>query len=92
MKNMIKFNTSSEDMKLIKQITDRIEDNNIDKMFVMMDLSAIDSNDCKIDFLKLLNFDDFDFYHDIIGIMTHIDRKTGKLTKNFVPRSKWKPL
>ncbi len=34
----------------------------------------------------LLAADDFNFAHDVFGIMRHIDRRTGRLDNHFVPR------
>lgn len=53
---------------------------------VVMDLDAVHSNGCPLDFDKLLAFDDFNFYHDIVGIAKHLDRDTGKLKNCFRPR------
>jgi hypothetical protein len=39
-----------------------------------------------LDFEKLFGFPDFDFAHDIYGIMNRVDRTTGKLTDCFLPR------
>lgn len=51
-----------------------------------MDLIATHANGCPLDFDKLLAFDDFNFQHDFWGIVSHIDRNTGKLKNNFLPR------
>jgi hypothetical protein len=55
-----------------------------------MDLVAVHVNDMKLDFKRLLEFDDFNFAHDITGIANCIDRETGKLTKHFIPRCRFK--
>lgn len=36
---------------------------------------------------QLLAFDDFNFNHDIFGIIRNLNRETGKLENYFVPRS-----
>lgn len=59
----------------------------IDSLSLEMDLSATHANGCPIDFGKLLAFDDFNFIHDVSGIMNKIDRTSGKLTDCFLPRS-----
>jgi hypothetical protein len=51
-----------------------------------MDLEAVNSNGCPLDFQSLLDFPNFDFGHDIYGIGKHIDRTTGKLQDCFLPR------
>lgn len=57
-----------------------------DKMDVQMDVTACHANGCPLDLKKLLDADDFNFAHDIFGINQHINRKTGKLERFFVPR------
>ena len=50
-----------------------------------MDISGCHlSNPLDLD--KLLDADDFNFMHDVLGIMKHIDRKTGELRDFFLPR------
>lgn len=54
------------------------------KMSFMMDLDSVPN----LDLDALLIAPDFDFAHDVCGIMRHMDRGTypGKLTGCFVPR------
>ena len=52
-----------------------------------MDIVATHANGCRLDLEKLLTFADPDFSHDVLGIRQHISRETGKITKNFRPRS-----
>jgi hypothetical protein len=51
-----------------------------------MDLIAVHANGCRLDFKKLLSFDDYSFLHDLDGIEKHLDRTTGHLQNCFVPR------
>ena len=52
---------------------------------VLMDLEYV--NDvCRLDFDKLLAFDDSDFLHDLRGIYLHFNRETKKLENCFDPR------
>jgi len=51
-----------------------------------LDLSACEMNGCPMDWQKLLDCGDFDFVHDVWGIHRHIDRNTGVLGGNFLPR------
>lgn len=51
-----------------------------------MDLDCVNSNDVKLDFDKLLGFDDFNFAHDVCGIARNLNRETGKLGNCFLPR------
>jgi hypothetical protein len=39
-----------------------------------------------LDLQRLLDADDFNFRHDILGIYTELDRSTGKLGDCFLPR------
>lgn len=55
------------------------------KMSIMMDISATHAT-CPLDLDKLIHGPKGDTFHDLIGIMNHLDRKTGKLTDGFVPR------
>ena len=58
----------------------------INLLDVEMDVTACHVNGCKLDLNGLLKADDFNFAHDISGIMSHIDRTTGKLEDHFLPR------
>jgi hypothetical protein len=54
---------------------------------IQMDLTAVHANGCPMDFKKLESFDDFNFMHDIVGIRDCLDRRSGKLLRNFSPRA-----
>jgi len=86
----VKWEATPEETKLIVKIVDKalihLKDHQIDRRELHMDLEAIHSNDCKMDFEKLLRAPLFDFVHDICGIRRHIDRDTGKLKDCFLPR------
>lgn len=57
----------------------------IDELSLHMDIAATHaSNPLRLDDLE--KADDFNFVHDIYGIMRHLDRNTGLLTDCFVPR------
>jgi len=51
-----------------------------------MDITATHANGNPLRLQDLLESDDFNFSHDIIGIARHLDRRTGKLIGFFVPR------
>lgn len=58
------------------------------RMAFIMDLCAADGvngND-PINLDALAQADDFNFLHDVTGIMRHLDRSTGQLTDHFSPR------
>ena len=56
------------------------------KLTLVMDIDACHSNGCPLKLEELLNASDFDFAHDVGGIITNINRETGKLENCFVPR------
>lgn len=88
----INFNTTKEEDVIISSIVDRavrlslIENEGENRSDLMMDLTATHCNGTPLDFEKFLRFDDFNFVHDIYGIMGNIDRTTGKLENCFLPR------
>lgn len=92
MKN-VKFDATTEELELIKLIavrynatrrTRKLEE--VDQTSLEMDIEAVHSNGCRLDLSRWLGSSDFHFIHDISGIMTNIDRNTGKLLNNFDPR------
>lgn len=86
---MINFNTSKEEMRAISQIVKRAsakKDIIKDALALDMDITATHKNGNPLKLNDLLKADEFNFWHDVIGIMNHIDRTTGKLTNCFVPR------
>ncbi|WP_293000010.1 hypothetical protein [Nevskia sp.] len=56
------------------------------RMDCHMDLTACHANGNPLDFARLVDADDFNFSHDVLGIRRHIDRNTGKLLDCFSPR------
>lgn len=85
----IEFNATREEIELIKNIVKRAISLGVETRVVdlQMDIDATHSNGTPLDFQKLIEFDDFNFLHDIYGIMSHIDRNTGELKNCFLPRS-----
>lgn len=51
-----------------------------------MDVVATHANGMPLRLGELRIADDFNFIHDIAGIRNCLDRQTGKLSNNFVPR------
>ena len=88
MDTKINFTTTSKEMNLIDKIVERASNADIvvDKLSLLMDITACHCNSIKLDLEKLLNFPDFDFYHDVFGIVNNIDRSAGKLNNFFTPR------
>ena len=57
----------------------------LDRASLHMDLSATHAK-CPLRLRELLDADDFNFAHDVFGIMRHMDRSTGELGDCFLPR------
>lgn len=58
----------------------------IDLLEIEMDITACHANGNPLRLRKLLVAKPFDFTHDVLGIRQHLDRNTGKLKDNFLPR------
>jgi hypothetical protein len=87
----MRFDISREDSETVWKIVDRAQAlltsmGNFNRMATAMDLTACHANGTPLDLLGILSADDFNFAHDVCGIMRHIDRTTGKLGDCFVPR------
>ena len=89
---MIKWDASKEDVRTIQKIAYRAGGmlvklgESFSTMDLQMDITAAHCNGNPLDLDKLLAFDDFNFAHDVFGIIDHIDRTTGKLKHCFLPR------
>lgn len=84
----INWTSTKEEKVLIGKIANRAIEMglNNDRLEVMMDITAVHLNDCKLDLKRLLDADDFNFAHDVNGIRGCVDVNTGKLTRGFLPR------
>lgn len=86
------FNASPQDWALINSIVARgIEMGSrhgvkVDYMTAAMDLMTLHCNGMPLKLLQLLMSDESDFARDFTGIGIHIDRATGRLKNDFVPR------
>lgn len=88
MTEAVKFQATPQEALLVANIVTRAvegEGYNLDPVTLEMDLVAAHANGCPLDFEKLLEFDAFNFAHDVLGISRHLDRSTGKLER-FLPR------
>jgi len=76
-----------EDFALISRIADRSIDmgDPRKKWCIVLDLGAVHET-IGLRLQDLLDADDNDFMHDILGIRMHLDRKTKQLTHCFLPR------
>lgn len=91
----VSFKISAADSELVDVIMYRylamrrglgIPTSKRDRIDIQMDIVACHANGNRLDLRRLLDADDFNFAHDVTGIMRHIDRTTGELTDFFVPR------
>lgn len=88
----IKFDASIEEIKYIRTIADRAfsagiysqKESSIHK--VMLDVTAVHCNGCRLDLAELARADAINFAHDVAGIRRHLDRETGQLLNQWTPR------
>lgn len=73
--------------KIIERVKIMVESGRCryDLLDLRMDLTATHFHN-PIDFERLSKADDFNFSHDVFGIRSYLDRRTGKLTDFFLPR------
>ena len=87
----MKWNASKKEMELIDKITKRAASlyglaDARSMMNINMDITATHLNGCPLKLKELLEADDFNFGHDIVGISNHINRETGEIGDCFLPR------
>jgi hypothetical protein len=63
-----------------------LEERGSSKMELSMDIHACHCNGNPLDLGGLLAADQFNFSHDIVGIIYHINRNDGSLSDCFMPR------
>ena len=89
---MLNWTSDATAMKVMAEICQRTthmaEDAGISypHLDAIMDLDACHSNGCPLKLQELLETDDGNFAHDVFGIRSHIDRRTGQLQDCFIPR------
>lgn len=87
----IRKKVTKRDAKLIDKVVDRVQrDVRMNALRRQtfdwhMDVLAVHAT-VGLDLQRLLDADDFNFRHDILGIYTELDRSTGKLGDCFLPR------
>lgn len=59
---------------------------NLDTVATAVDLTICHANGCPLDFAKLAAADEFGLSHDVYGIVNHLERDTGQLRGEFMPR------
>lgn len=72
----------------IDKIMKRLEgvDMDVDSLSIRMSLSAAKIYDPALNYEKLLSSKEFDFMHDIFGILNNACHNSGKLKGTFLPR------
>lgn len=80
--------SKKERIEKIVEIAKRAEERGLlafDRMSLIMDLQHTDEEfHLRLD--ELLNADNFNFAHDIVGIQNNFNRQTKKMDNLFVPR------
>jgi hypothetical protein len=84
----IDWNLPDEESNLIAKIADRAKKtkSDIDVMSLEMDLTATHKYICQLRLDDLFHSDDFNFKHDVYGIMNNLDRQNLVLRNYFFPR------
>lgn len=88
----VSFKVTVQENRIIRDIARRTVAQAIkaglhyDLMDAEMDVTAVHCNGCPLRLEALLEADDFNFTHDVFGILRHLDRTTGKLQNFFTPR------
>ena len=89
--NRVSFDVPEEVDSLIGKVVDRVKRQKPDDwsedglLQLRMSLTACHANGCPVDWARLLEADNFSFYHDVCGIQLYISKSTGQLTGNFRP-------
>lgn len=84
----LNFNLSEQDRLLVSRIADRAVRiwNNVDATSLSMDLTVVHNHIYKLRLAYLLAADDFNFAHDVAGIVNNLDRRTLTMRNCFLPR------
>jgi hypothetical protein len=88
----LSFATTDDDMDIIGAITLRAaalgkrRGGDPDPLFIARVITMAHASACRLDLQRLLDARNDDFAYDIINIMRHLDRATGKFRGGFHPR------
>jgi hypothetical protein len=88
----IRWDVTPQEFDLINKIVQRALDvghrmgRPLNRQNVTMDITAVHKNGNPLRLAGLLGAKEFDFTHDVFGILRHINRKTGQLENCFSPR------
>lgn len=85
---MVNWEATKEEYKLVEKIVAKAIQKypQLDTVNLEMDIMATHLNGCNLKLQEFLDAGDFNFAHDIFGIVEHMNRKTGKLENCFLPR------
>lgn len=93
---MINWNCTREESQIVSKIVDRYQESHYElgipkvyqrpRMDLIMDIEATHCNGNPLKLRELLESENFNFLHDMIGIQRNLNRQTGKLENCFVPR------
>jgi hypothetical protein len=88
MSKQASFDVTQEDSEIIREIVARARkaDPDLDALSLTMDITACHASGNPLKLRELLEADDFNFAHDVFGIQNCINRESGELTRNFLPR------
>lgn len=79
---------TKDEKLLIMRAAERAEEMDLllfDRMSLIMDIEVVHA-EIGLKLNELLNADDLNFAHDIVGIQQNVDRVNKKLTNLFLPR------
>jgi len=85
----VSYEVKKKDADIIQAIAERANremPSACDVLNTSMDITACHANGCPLRLKDLLAADDFNFFHDVLGVKNHLNRKTGKLDGRFMPR------
>jgi hypothetical protein len=91
---MANINLTKDEYDIIFRIVERFNSNRkklgfaplATPLHLAMDISACHCSGCPLNLQGLLDADDIDLAHDVVGIVNHISRGTGELKEEFRPR------
>lgn len=79
---------TKDEKTLIMQIAEKADKKGLllfDRLSLIMDIEAV-HREIGLKLTELLNADDMNFAHDIVGIQQNLDRTNKTLTNCFLPR------
>jgi len=82
------MNNTTTEQDVILQIVERVNNlfpNRFTPSRLTWDIAAAHQS-CPLNLDALLNADQFNFLHDVFGIIQNLNRETGKLENCFLPR------